>query len=145
MERFLAAFGHPVHTVLSDNGTEFTDRFRDGSKAGAAARPSGTHPFDRLCQRHGIAHKTTRPYRPQTNGMVERFNRRLAEALRAQPPVRDNIRFRTRFASRKDREDFILRFVRDYNRTRLKCLAYKAPAEALANLTEQNTYAGVRP
>lgn len=25
--RFLDAFGHPVHTVLTDNGAEFTDRF----------------------------------------------------------------------------------------------------------------------
>jgi hypothetical protein len=27
MARFLAAFGHRVHTVLTDNGAEFTDRF----------------------------------------------------------------------------------------------------------------------
>ena len=34
-------------------------------------------------------------------------------------------------------------FVRDYNRTRLKCLGYKAPIEALHNLTGDNTNAGV--
>lgn len=35
--RFLDAFGHPVHTVLTDNGPEFTDRFKNGSKEGHRA------------------------------------------------------------------------------------------------------------
>jgi hypothetical protein len=34
-------------------------------------------------------------------------------------------------------------FVTNYNRTRLKCLSYKAPLEAIANLTGHNTKAGV--
>ncbi|MEA2796267.1 MAG: hypothetical protein QOI87_3647, partial [Bradyrhizobium sp.] len=34
------------------------------------------------------------------------------------------------------------RFVHDYNRTRLKCLGYLAPLEALANLPGPNTFAG---
>jgi transposase InsO family protein len=29
--------------------------------------------------RIGVAHRTTRPYRPQTNGKVERFNRTLLD------------------------------------------------------------------
>ena len=33
-------------------------------------------------------------------------------------------------------------FVRNYNRTRLKCLDYKAPIEAVTNLAEHNTFAG---
>ena len=70
LEHFLDAFGHPVHTVLSDNGGEFTDRFA----AGVDRRPSGRHPVDRVCAGRGIEHKLTRPFRPQTNGMVERVN-----------------------------------------------------------------------
>jgi transposase InsO family protein len=139
MARFLDAFGHPVHTVLTDNGAEFTDRFKAGSKAGHAAKPTGRHPFDRLLATRGIRHLTTRPYTPKTNGMVERFNRRLSDAMTALPPARDNARHRTRFVSQIERATFLLTFVADYNRTRLRCLNYKAPLEALANQTEDNT------
>ncbi|MEA2792628.1 MAG: hypothetical protein QOI87_8, partial [Bradyrhizobium sp.] len=41
-----------------------------------------------------------------------------------------------------DRDAFLKRFVHDYNRTRLKCLGYLAPLEALANLPGPNTLAG---
>ena len=87
--RFLNAFGHPIHTVLTDNGAEFTDRF---GAAQYTTRQTGTgrHPFDRLCQRQGIRHRLTKPYHPQTNGMVERFNRRLSEAIAAKPANRRN-------------------------------------------------------
>lgn len=136
--RFLDAFGHPVHTVLTDNGAEFTDRFREGSKTGHQARPSGRHPFDALCADRGIAHKLTRPYRPQTNGMAERFNRRIGDALRALPPVRDNCRT-ARFFDRANRAAFIKAFVRDYNRTGLRCLSYRAPTNIIANQIERNT------
>jgi transposase InsO family protein len=141
--RFLAAFGHPVHTVLTDNGSEFTDRFNKGSKAGHAAKPSGAHPFDKTCAEWGIAHRLTRPYRPQTNGMVERFNRRLSDAIRALPQARNNGRHRTHFIANADRAAFLLTFVENYNRTRLRCLNYKAPLDVLNNQTEYNT-PGVR-
>lgn len=139
LERGLDALPLPVHTLLTDNGTEFTDRFRNGTRTGHQARPSGRHPVDMICARRGIRHKLTRPYRPQTNGMVERFNRRLAEALRALPPIRDNIRTGTKFASHAERTAFLLGFVADYNRTRLRCLGYNSPVEAVTNLTQHNT------
>jgi len=135
--RFLDAFRHELNTVLTDNGSEFTDRFKDGSREGHAARPTGGHPFDRVCAAHGVEHRCTRPYRPQTNGMAERFNRRLGEAMGARPPVRDNARH-------AEREAFILTFVRDYNRTRLRCLGYRAPIDVLANQAGCNTRGGVR-
>ena len=141
LERFLAAFGHPVHTILTDNGSEFTDRFGD-ARWRKRERGTGDHPFDRVCQSHGVRHKLTRPYRPQTNGMVERFNRRLAEALADQPPDKRNLG-KNRFTDHQQRNGFILRFVNDYNRTRLRCLGHKAPAEALNNLPGHNTFAGM--
>jgi transposase InsO family protein len=41
-------------------------------------KPSGDHPFDRICAQRAITHRLTQPFRPQTNGMVAR----LTEARR---------------------------------------------------------------
>jgi len=139
LTRFLAHFPHRVHTILTDNGAEFTDRFAVDMKNKPPGRPSGNHPFDLLCANHKIDHRLTRPYRPQTNGLVERFNRRIAEAI-GREPKRGSAR-RT-FPCQADRDAFLNRFVADYNRTRLKCLDYLAPLEALANLPGPNTFAG---
>ena len=82
LERFLQAFAHPVHTVLTDNGSEFTDRFGD-ARWRKRDKGTGAHLFDQVCRRHGLVHKLTRPYRPQTNGMVERF---IAASARPSTP-----------------------------------------------------------
>lgn len=140
LRRFLAAFRVEVHTVLSDNGSEWTDRFAVDKKHKPKDRPSGQHPVDRLCAARGITHKLTRPFRPQTNGMVERFNRRLGEHLDRVP--RNGAGHHRRFDTHDGRNAYLLQFVANYNRTRLKCLGYKAPLEALANLPGPNTNAG---
>ena len=139
LERFLADFPHEVHTILTDNGAEFTDRFAVDKKNKPPGKPSGDHPFDKLCKQRGIDHRLTKPYHPQTNGMVERFNRRIAEAI-GREEKRGSAR-RT-FVDHADRDACIAKFVHDYNRTRLKCLDYQAPLQALANLTGPNTFAG---
>ena len=139
LKRFLAHFPHQVHTILTDNGAEFTDRFAVDKKDKPPGRPSGSHPFDQLCKQHGIDHRLTRPYHPQTNGLVERFNRRIAEAI-GREEKRGSAR-RT-FTCHADRDAFLSKFVHDYNRTRLKCLGYRAPIQALANPTGPYTFAG---
>jgi len=139
LRRFLDHFPHPIHTILTDNGSEFTDRFAVDMKDKPKDRPSGRHPFDRVCAQRKIDHRLTRPYRPQTNGLVERFNRRIVEAIGQQP--KRGIAHRL-FASHADRDRFLNRFVSDYNRTRLKCLGYLAPLQALNNLPGPNTSAG---
>jgi len=139
LKRFLVHFPYDVHTILTDNGSEFTDRFAVDMKDKPRDRPSGRHPFDILCASRGILHRLTRPYRPQTNGLVERFNRRIADAIGREP--KRGIAHRL-FSSHADRDAFLNRFVHDYNRTRLKCLRYIAPLQALANLTGPNTFAG---
>lgn len=130
LTRFLQVCPIKVHTILTDNGSEFTDRFATGSRDGAAARPTGRHPFDLVCAAAagtGIKHRLTKPYSPATNGMVERFNRRIAEALRAIPQARDNSRKGTKFTTHTARKAFIMGFVATYNLTRLRCLNYKSP------------------
>lgn len=56
-----------IHRVLTDNGGEYTLK-------GCAPNKKAARPFERLCAALGIKHKTTRPYTPQTNGLVERMN-----------------------------------------------------------------------
>lgn len=59
---WFAARGVTVERVLSDNGSAY----RSGAWRDA-------------CTQLGITPKKTRPYRPQTNGKIERFHRTLAE------------------------------------------------------------------
>ena len=58
--------------ILTDNGPEF------GSKKSANKEH---HPFERLLIEMDIKHRHTRPYRPQTNGKIERFWRTINEDL----------------------------------------------------------------
>jgi transposase InsO family protein len=138
LTRFLDSFPLKVHTVLTDNGSEFTDRFAVDKRGKPHDKPSGDHAFDRLCTRHSITHRLIRPFHPQTNGMVERFNRRLGDHLDRRPQLRAH----RRFHDHAERDAYLHAFVADYNRTRLRCLDYQAPAELLANLTGHNTKAG---
>jgi len=58
--------------ALTDNGPEF------GPKGSLSKE---NHPFERLLMEMGVKHRHTKPYRPQTNGKVERFWRTLNEDL----------------------------------------------------------------
>jgi transposase InsO family protein len=140
LTRFLGQFPLNVHSILTDNGSEFTDRFAVDKKAKPHDKPSGAHPFDRACAQRAITHRLTRPFRPQTNGMVERFNRRLGEHLDRMPQNR--AAHHRRFLDHAERDAYLYNFVDDYNRTRLRCLDYQAPAELLAKLAGHNTFAG---
>jgi hypothetical protein len=67
-ERFSFQFAE----ALTDNGPEF------GTKESSK---KAEHPFERMLIELGVKHRYTRPYRPQTNGKVERFWRTLNEDL----------------------------------------------------------------
>ena len=89
-----------ITRVLTDNGKEFTDRLFGLRKRAA----TGNHEFDRLCAELAIEHRLAPPMRPQTNGMVERFNGRIEDVLQSH-----------RFRSGEELEQTILRYVRLYN------------------------------
>lgn len=78
LERLCAKALFRICTLLSDNGKEFTDRFC----ATGEREPTGRHRFDQACTGHGIDHRLIKPRHPQTNGMIERFNGRIAEVLK---------------------------------------------------------------
>ena len=68
-------FPFKITHILTDNGNEFTNRFSQGRK-----EPTGNHRFDKLCTQYGITHRLIEPFKPQTNGMVERVNGIIKEA-----------------------------------------------------------------
>jgi len=59
---WFAARGVKVERVLSDNGSCYNSKL-----------------WKQTCKELGITVKKTRPYRPQTNGKIERFHRTLAD------------------------------------------------------------------
>jgi len=56
-------YGITFLEMLTDNGSEFC-----GSE-----KTKMQHPFERLLMHFNITHRRTKPYRPQTNGKIERF------------------------------------------------------------------------
>jgi transposase InsO family protein len=77
-----------------------------------------------------IAHKRTRPYRPQTNGKVERFNRTLLEEWAYAKPYR----------SEADRASDFATWLHFYNHHRgHTALGGQPPASRVTNLSGQYT------
>jgi transposase InsO family protein len=72
LRNLMAAVPYKIHTMLTDNGIQFTNRKRD--------QYAFQHIFDRICQEHRIDHRLTKPNHPWTNGQVERMNRTLKDA-----------------------------------------------------------------
>jgi transposase InsO family protein len=72
LRHLIAAVPYKIHTVLTDNGIQFTNRKRD--------QYACHHIFDRVCQEYRIDHRLTKTNHPWTNGQVERMNRTLKEA-----------------------------------------------------------------
>jgi transposase InsO family protein len=115
----IEALPYKIHTVLTDNGIQFSDSPQHRSGPTARYR---LHMFDRVCREHDIEHRLTKPNHPWTNGQVERMNRTLKEAT-----VR-----RYHYESHRQLEDHLAAFLDAYNfAKRLKTLCGLTPYEAI--------------
>jgi transposase InsO family protein len=86
LQALVQAVPYKVHTVLTDNGTHFTDP-RGETWSPAEIRemierkePFRAHAFEYACAIADIDHRLTKPKHPWTNGQVERMNRTIKEA-----------------------------------------------------------------
>ena len=116
LRRLKGAAPMTIQKVLTDNGSQFTDRFTAKDK-----RPTGRHAFDLVCNEFGIDHRLAPPRHPQTNGMVERFNGRISDLLN-----------QTRFASRAELDTTLRLYLATYNnRIPQRALKHLTPVQAL--------------
>jgi transposase InsO family protein len=71
LKQCLSFFPFQVSKILTDNGREFSLK---GFKNRWGTKVKDEHDFERHCREQEIEHRTTLPYTPKTNGMVERMN-----------------------------------------------------------------------
>jgi len=72
LRNLIAAVPYSIHTILTDNGIQFTNRERH--------KYAFHHIFDRVCDENNIEHRLTKVKHPWTNGQVERMNRTIKQA-----------------------------------------------------------------
>ena len=101
-----------VDDVMTDNGPNFA-----------------SDAFAELLAQRRIRHLRTRPYRPQTNGKAERFNRTLA----------DEFLYNYKFRSENERPIRLKRWIHDYNCHRHHTAVGGRPASRADNLTRTET------
>jgi transposase InsO family protein len=109
---WFAEHGITVERVLTDNGSCYRSHLWRDTLAEA-----------------GIIHKRTRPFRPQTNGKVERFHRTLTDEWAYARP----------YPTETERRAALPHFLHTYNHHRgHTALGGQPPATRVPNLTGQN-------
>lgn len=110
---WFAARGVTTRRVLSDNGSAYR-----------------SHAWRDSCAELGVVPKRTRPYRPQTNGKIERFHRTLA----------DGWGYARCYTCEAERRDALTGWLHEYNhhRPHTAC-GNKPPITRLTNLSGQYT------
>jgi hypothetical protein len=96
MQALKREFGIQFEEMIADNGPEF------GTSTSQKKRD---HPFERMLMETGIKRRYMQPYRPQTNGKVERFWRTL----------KDDLIENTDFDTLEELEDELLKYLVYYN------------------------------
>ncbi len=110
-----AEYGVRFEAMLTDNGPEM-----------ASPKNIDNHPMERMLKELGIKHRYTRPYRPQTNGKVERFWRTLNEDL-----LDGSV-----FETAQQLKDELLNYMVYYNTLRPhQALNGKTPQQAMQDLS----------
>ena len=107
-----ARLGVEVERVLTDNGSAYR-----------------SHAWRDACTELGIKPKRTRPYRPQTNGKIERFHRTLA----------DGWAYARFYSSETERRAALPGWLHFYNHHRVHSAIGAAPATRLNNLPGHHT------
>jgi transposase InsO family protein len=108
---WFAARGVTVESVLSDNGGCYR-----------------SHAWRDACAQLGIKHRRTRPYRPQTNGKIERFHRTMAAEWA----------FSRHYQSERSRRSALPGWLHTYNYHRQhSAIGKTAPITRLTNLPGQ--------
>lgn len=86
LRRLINTVPYKIHTVLTDNGTHFTDPKGNDWTAAEVRRLIAEnarfrcHGFILACAENDIDHRLTKPNHPWTNGQVERMNRTIKDA-----------------------------------------------------------------
>jgi transposase InsO family protein len=109
---WFTAHGITVHRVITDNGACYKSRLCHDT-----------------CHQLGVTVKKTRPYRPQTNGKVERFHRTLTDEWAYAKP----------YTSETARRKALPRWLHTYNHHRHHTAIGGPPANRVPNLSGQNT------
>jgi Integrase core domain len=116
LETAADAFPFRLTHVLTDRGSCFTDK------------------FSTACRALGAEHRLTKPYSPQTNGMVERFNGRINTEVLC-----------ITVASHRELERLLAGYNQAYNARRQRVLTGLSPDQAVAKrLTAKPTLANPR-
>ena len=105
---WFAERGVAVERVLSDNGPAYR-----------------SHAWREACSELRIRHKRTRPYRPQTNGKIERFHRTLG----------DGWAYAKLYTSETERRDALPGWIHFYNHHRRHSAIGGTPISRLNNLS----------
>ena len=109
---YFASAGITVERVLTDNGACYK-----------------SHLWRDVLAKDAIKHKRTRPYRPQTNGKVERFNRILVDEWAYAHP----------YTSERQKREAFPGWLHEYNHHRFHTAISGPPASRVPNLSGQYT------